>query len=108
MQDDRSMQQPDASGVDVTPDSALPDIPDAGPDSQPMLPPEPIDISTARLNIDATLVATTLDDGDERTLYEQAIDAYEASDGGSDNIPVPASMEPTTSSRRVRIYDSRS
>ncbi len=32
---------------------ALPDVPDAGDDSQPITPPQPVDISTATLTSDA-------------------------------------------------------
>ncbi|HEY0737892.1 MAG TPA: hypothetical protein VGD69_23435 [Herpetosiphonaceae bacterium] len=98
--DDQTLDQ----GVDVTEDSPLPDIPDAGPDSQPIVPPQPVDISTSRLNVDASLVAGTFDDGEGRTLYEQAIDAYEESDG----TPSYDATEPTggrLNDRRARIYD---
>lgn len=99
--DDQNLDQ----GVDVTEDSPLPDIPDAGPDSQPIIPPEPMDISTSRLNIDAALVAGTFDDGQGRTLYEQAIDAYEESNGGSDYNTNKSSPTRRLGDRRARIYD---
>ena len=92
----------DNQGVDVTEDSPLPDIPDAGPDSQPIVPPEPVDISTRALNTGAALTAGTFDDGAGRTLYEQAIDAYEESDA-ADAGRAPDSMG---GSRRARIYDN--
>lgn len=102
MQDDTLRSQPEDMGVDVTADSPLPDIPDAGADSQPLNPPEPIDISTATINADAALVSGTF--GDPRTMYEQALDAYEASDGD-----VSASADPgkdhAGSGRRTRIYE---
>lgn len=107
MQDDTNMINPEA-GADVTNDSPLPDIPDAGADSQPLVPPEPIDISTNTITADASLVAGTF--GDPRTMYEQALDAYEASEGGvpSGAQPDPAALNtnvPTSSTRRARIYD---
>jgi hypothetical protein len=96
----------DTQGVDVTEDSPLPDIPDAGPDSQPMIPPEPVDISTRALNTGAALTAGTFDDGAGRTLYEQAIDAYQESDA-HDAGRAPESMsETSTGSSRTRIYDN--
>lgn len=99
--DDQGLDQ----GVDVTEDSPLPDIPDAGPDSQPIVPPQPVDISTSRLNIDASLVAGTFDDGEGRTLYEQAIDAYEESDGRSGYASAESSTNRRINDRRTRIYD---
>lgn len=110
MQDDLDTRDPQA-GVDVTADSPLPDIPDAGPDSQPIAPPEPVDISTATLTTDSALVAGTF--GDPRTMYEQALDAYEQSDGG---VPADAQPDPSTidssaapsATRRARIYNTRS
>jgi hypothetical protein len=106
--DDQRMQSFDHQGLDVTEDSPLPDIPDAGPDSRPLVPPEPVDISTRALNTGAALTAGTFDDGAGRTLYEQAIDAYEESDAG-DPVRVPQSMSGTsTVRRRTRIYDNAS
>jgi hypothetical protein len=110
MQDDLSLRRPDDEGVDVTADSPLPDVPDAGDDSQPIAPPEPVDISTATLTTDAALVANTF--GDPRTLYEQALDAYEESDegGGAARAVVSATSDLADASqpsgRRVRIYDA--
>jgi hypothetical protein len=49
MESDSMSNQP-TNDADVTATSPLPDIPDAGPDSQPISPPEPVDISTAALN----------------------------------------------------------
>jgi hypothetical protein len=99
--DDPTLDQ----GVDVTEDSPLPDIPDAGPDSQPIVPPQPVDISTSRLNVDASLVASTFDDGEGRTLYEQAIDAYEESDGSASYDTTEPSADRRLNDRRARIYD---
>ncbi|HEY0604495.1 MAG TPA: hypothetical protein VGD58_16350 [Herpetosiphonaceae bacterium] len=99
--DDQNLDQ----GVDVTEDSPLPDIPDAGPDSQPIVPPQPVDISTSRLNVDASLVAGTFDDGEGRTLYEQAIDAYEESDGTPSYDADELSASRRLDDRRARIYD---
>ena len=99
--DDQSMDQ----GVDVTEDSPLPDIPDAGDESQPLVPPQPVDISTSRLNVDAALVAGTFDDGEGRTLYEQAIDAYEESDGGAGYDTAEDAPNRRSNDRRTRIYD---
>ncbi len=98
---------PDESGVDVTPTSPLPDVPDAGDDSQPLSPPEPVDISTAALNTHAALTAGTLNDGDDRTLYEQALDAYEES-ASDEPQAVPTDFSapaPYPRTRRARIYD---
>ncbi len=67
-------------GADIMPDSPLPDVPDAGDDSQAISPPTPPDISTDRLNADAAIAATTFDDEDDRTLYEQTLDAKEESE----------------------------
>ncbi|HEX6292674.1 MAG TPA: hypothetical protein VFZ66_26050 [Herpetosiphonaceae bacterium] len=102
-QPDDQAQAFDAQGVDVTEDSPLPDVPDAGADSLPLVPPEPVDISTDRLNIDAALVAGTLDEGEGRTLYEQAIDAYEESDARN---PPAVTPQRRAGDRRARIYDS--
>lgn len=99
--DDQNFDQ----GVDVTEDSPLPDIPDAGPDSQPIIPPEPVDISTSRLNVDAALVAGTFDDGEGRTLYEQAIDAYQERDGRPSYDATEATADRRLNDRRARIYD---
>lgn len=115
MQDDLSLRRPDDEGVDVTENSPLPDVPDAGDDSQPIVPPEPVDISTAMLTTDAALVANTF--GDPRTLYEQALDAYEESDAagaasGADTTHTAITTRLDDSSataartRRTRIYDS--
>ncbi len=95
------------NAVDVTPLSPLPDVPDAGDDSQPLAPPEPVDISTAALNTHAALTAGTLNDGDDRTLYEQALDAYEES-AKDEPLAVQADFSPPHSSprtRRAHIYD---
>jgi hypothetical protein len=62
----------------------LPDVPDAGDDAQPLVPPDPIDISTATLAADGAQLAGTA--GDKRTLYEQALEVYEDdSDKGIEN-----------------------
>ncbi len=108
MDSDFVSDQPAASDADVTSTSSLPDIPDAGPDSQPISPPEPVDISTAALNTHAALAAGTLNDGDNRTLYEQTLDAYETS-AADEAIAVPTNFtSPTQPRRRVQIYDARS
>ncbi len=67
-------------GANVTPDSALPDVPDAGDDTQPVVPPTPPDISSDTLFGEGAVVASTLDDEDERTLYEQTLDAQAESE----------------------------
>lgn len=106
MQSETPIDQSQQSGVDVTPTSPLPDIPDAGPESQPVSPPEPVDISTAALNTHAALAAGTLNDGDERTLYEQTLDAYEES-ASEEPQAVETDFTTTTPparSRRTRIY----
>lgn len=113
MQNDSSLHQTDDPGVDVTADSPLPDVPDAGDDSQPIVPPEPIDISTATLASDAAQVAGTF--GDPRTLYEQALDVYEddahpnAIDHTADadaDVTADSSANSVAGARRARIYDS--
>lgn len=121
MQNDSSLRPSDEQGVDVTENSPLPDIPDAGDDSQPIMPPEPVDISTATLNADGALVANTF--GDRRTLYEQAIDAYNDSDAGNsaDELPHDVPGQPGAGSDAqidvsdqadidggARVYDSQS
>jgi hypothetical protein len=53
----------------------LPDVPDAGDDAVPLVPPEPIDISTSTLAADGAQLAGTA--GDDRTLYEQALGVFE-------------------------------
>jgi hypothetical protein len=53
----------------------LPDIPDAGDDAVPLVPPDPIDISTSTLAADGAQLAGTA--GDARTLYEQALGVFE-------------------------------
>lgn len=53
----------------------LPDVPDAGDGAQPLLPPEPIDISTSTIAADGAQLAGNV--GDDRTLYEQALDVFE-------------------------------
>lgn len=93
---------PRDEGVDVTADSPLPDIPDAGNDSQPISSPDPIDISTATLNADSVAVAGTFYDDDHRTLYEQAVDAEHA----DDSQPRTDNVDQRRNTRRVRIYDS--
>jgi hypothetical protein len=100
--DDQQVQSFDDQGVDVTEDSPLPDIPDAGPDSQPIVPPEPVDISTSTLNAGAALVAGTFDEGEDRTLYEQALEAYEESDSANPNAPTPRRR---ATDRRARVYN---
>lgn len=118
MTTDPNLQPSDDLGADVTDDSPLPDIPDAGDDSVPLVPPQPIDISTATLSTDGALVASTF--GDPRTLYEQAIDAYEANDPDSvSRVPLEPDLDPNaaadadttahtppTTSGHARIYDS--
>lgn len=87
---------------------ALPNVPDAGADSQPISPPEPVDISTAALNTHAALAAGTLNDDDDRSLYEKTLDAYEAS-AADEPRAVPTEFRPGESSqqRGARIYDER-
>jgi hypothetical protein len=84
-------------GADVTSTSPLPDIPDAG-NSAPIVPPEPVDISTRILSADAALAASTWNDPDTGTLYEETLDAAaERPDGqsaGTETRPGP------------RIYDA--
>lgn len=107
MSGDSRLTPSDKNGADVSPLSPLPDVPDAGDDSQPLTPPEPVDISTAALNTHAALTAGTLNDGDDRTLYEQALDAYEES-GSDEPQAVPADFSPPAASprtRRAQIYD---
>lgn len=121
MQNDSSLRPSADQGVDVTENSPLPDIPDAGDDSQPIMPPEPVDISTATLNADSALVANTF--GDQRTLYEQAIDAYDESDAGNvgGELPHDVPGQPGADSSAqidvsdqpdddggARVYDSQS
>lgn len=53
----------------------LPDVPDAGDGAQPLVPPNPIDISSSTIAADGAQLAGTL--GDDRTLYEQALEVYE-------------------------------
>lgn len=108
MASDGPFTSADQDGVDVTPTSPLPDVPDAGDDSQPLSPPEPVDISTAALNTHAALTAGTLNDGDDRTLYEQALDAYEES-AADEPVGVPtdfSSPTPPERRRRTQIYDA--
>ncbi len=100
--DDQQIQSFADQGVDVTEDSPLPDIPDAGPESQPLVPPEPLDISTGTLNAGAALVAATFDEGEDRTLYEQALDAYQESDSANPNRPTPRRR---ATDRHARVYD---
>jgi|GEM_PF-3507732 hypothetical protein len=92
-----------ASDADVGPDTPLPDVPDAGDDSQPLLPPEPVNISTSTLAVDGALVAGTLDDDDNRTLYEQALDAYETTDEGLGTSE--QRTDTVGNARRARIYE---
>lgn len=53
----------------------LPDVPDAGDDAQPLVPPDPIDFSTATIAADGAQLAGMA--GDDRTLYEQALEVFE-------------------------------
>lgn len=108
MENDSVSNSSATDGADVTSTSPLPDVPDAGPDSQPISPPEPVDISTAALNTHAALAAGTLNDADDRTLYEQTLDAYETS-AADEPVAVPTDFtSPATPRRRVQIYDARS
>ncbi|MDP9315018.1 MAG: hypothetical protein M3R24_29810 [Chloroflexota bacterium] len=107
MQRNSSADQAAQSGADVTPTSPLPDVPDAGLDSQPLSPPEPVDISTAALNTHAALAAGTLNDADERTLYEQTLDAYEES-AADEPLGVQtdfATTTPPAPRRRAKTYE---
>jgi len=56
-------------------DDELPDVPDAGDGAQPLVPPDPIDISTGTIAADGAQLAATA--GDDRTLYEQALEVFE-------------------------------
>jgi hypothetical protein len=67
-------------GANVTQDSPLPNVPDAGDHPQPVVPPTPPDISSGTLFGEGAVVASTLDDGDDRTLYEQTLDAQAESE----------------------------
>lgn len=66
--------------ADVNPDSPLPDVPDAGSNTEPLVPPTPPDISSDTLFGEGAVVASTLDDEDDRTLYEQTLDAQAESE----------------------------
>lgn len=113
MQNDRVGRGDD--GVDVNDTTPLPDVPDAGDDSQPITSPDPLDFSTATINADSALVAGTLDDGDPRTLYEQALDAHD--DAGDimtpgtrlDGTIADGTTDPDRPhTRRSKIYDALS
>jgi hypothetical protein len=84
---------------------ALPDVPDAGDDSQPITPPQPVDISTATLTSDAGRVASYIGDGDDRTLYEQALDDPSGSPVSDAAVFVNnADQSSQAGGRRARIY----
>ncbi len=100
------LNDPANQGLDLRDDDPLPDIPDAGPNSQPITSPDPIDFSTAGITFAGSVGASTFNDGDDQTLFERTADAFEASgvqspqlgggDAGADAAP--------KSARRVRIY----
>lgn len=102
MQDDPEMRpapQPDGE--------ALPDVPDAGDDSRPIAPPQPVDISTATLTSDAGRVASYIGDGDARSLYEQALDDPSGSPASDAAIFVNNADQPARrGARRARIYQA--
>lgn len=64
----------DAQPNDWDGGDTLPDVPDAGDDAQPLLPPEPIDISSSTIAADGAQLAGAV--GDDRTWYEQALDVF--------------------------------
>lgn len=104
MQHDDEQRRTDPTSTEADQDETLPDVPDAGDGSQPIVPPDPIDISTATLIADAALAAGTLNDDDDRTLYERTLDAREASgDPTTPDLSAPVANAPA---HRARIYDS--
>ncbi len=78
--EDIAAQPPPEQGANVNPDSPLPDVPDAGGDTEPIVSPTPPDISSDTLFGEGAVVASTLDDEDDRTLYEQTLDAQAESE----------------------------
>ena len=94
-------------GADVGPDDPLPDVPDAGDDSVPLTPPDPVDFSTKGITSAGAAGMSTFNDDDNRTFFERTVDVFEEAgvdppmlgDGGSEGeTPLPR--------RRVRIYES--
>ncbi|WP_026370418.1 hypothetical protein [Kallotenue papyrolyticum] len=87
----RAQPQPDERAA------PLPDVPDAGDATVPMVPPEPVDISTATLNADAGRVASYAGDDDARSLYEQALDDPSASPAADRASAPPDALAPPDS-----------
>ena len=68
-------------------DAPLPDVPDAGDDSEPLVPATPPNITNEMLTVDGAIAAGTLDDDDDRTLYERTLDAQAEHDQNAGDRP---------------------
>ncbi len=85
---DRSPQQDAEQAVQpsseqwVDADAPLPDVPDAGDDTAPLMPATPPNITNEMLTVDGAITAGTLDDDDDRTLYERTLDAQPEQNAG--------------------------
>ncbi len=108
------LSDPVNQGIDLHDDDPLPDLPEAGPDSQPITSPDPIDFSTKGITGAGAVGMSTFNDGDDQTLFERASDAF--SEGGSHSPllgdagqakETADTMRPERS-LRVRIYDQPS
>ena len=73
--------------ADMDPSSPLLDVPDAGDDSQPLIPATPPNVTTEMLTVDGAIAAGTLDDDDDRTVYERTLDAQTEHEQDADDRP---------------------
>jgi hypothetical protein len=84
-------------------DDALPDVPDAGPDSVPITSPNPIDFTTRGITAAGSLGMSTFNDANDSGLFERTVDAFE--DAHVESPMLIDADAPPTQARRARIYD---
>lgn len=95
-----------AAGMSLGHDDPLPDIPDAGDNSQPITSPYPIDFSTRGIAGAGSAGMSTLNDGDDQSFFGRTVDAFEEAGVDSPILGDADAAPGGQSSRRVRIYEA--
>ncbi len=71
----------------MDPRSPLPEVPDAGDESEPLTAATPPNITNEMLTADGAITAGTLDEDDDRTLYEKTLEAQAEREQNADDRP---------------------
>ena len=95
-------ERPADDRLDLDVNDPLPDVPDAGDNSVPITPPDPIDFSTGGITAAGALGMSTFNDGDDRTFFERTVEAFE--EAGVES-PLLGDTSSTAPRHRARTYD---